>query len=220
LRIRSNYAGAIPYLCRTRSSGASRREENHLRTIVIPIIASLALFAPVYATTYTLDLAHIYPQFEIRHLLFFTLHGQFRHVEGTVTMDRKNALGSVEAIIDVKSLDTGFATRDEVLLAAPFFDAAKYPTITYKSTKVTYQGKDRATVQGDFTLHGVTRPLTLHVTRISCSMNPLMKKNVCRFDAWADIKRSDFGMTTYLPVIQDKVKLVINSDAIETTVAP
>jgi polyisoprenoid-binding protein YceI len=108
-------------------------------------------------------------------------------------MDREKNLGSVDATIDVKSLDTGFAKRDEDLLAASFFDAAQFPTMTYKSAKVTYQGKDKATVQGDFTLHGVTRPLTLHVTRISCGMNPIMKKNVCGFDAWGEIRRSDLA---------------------------
>jgi polyisoprenoid-binding protein YceI len=191
-----------------------------MRTILIPLFASLVLPAPVQAATYTLDPAHTYPQFEIHHLSFSTLHGQFNHTEGKITMDREKNLGSVDATIDVKSLDTGFAKRDEDLLAAPFFDAAQFPAMTYKSTKVTYQGKDKATMQGDFTLHGVTRPLTLHVTRISCGMNPIMKKNVCGFDAWGEIKRSDFGMKTYVPIIPDQVKIVINSDAVEESTAP
>jgi polyisoprenoid-binding protein YceI len=191
-----------------------------MRTILIPLFASLVLPAPVQAATYTLDPAHTYPQFEIHHLSFSTLHGQFNHTEGKITMDREKNLGSVDATIDVKSLDTGFAKRDEDLLAAPFFDAAQFPAMTYKSTKVTYQGKDKATVQGDFTLHGVTRPLILHVTRISCGMNPIMKKNVCGFDAWGEIRRSDFGMKTYVPIIPDQVKLVINSDAVEESTTP
>jgi len=191
-----------------------------MRTILIPLFASLVLPAPVQAATYTLDPAHTYPQFEIHHLSFSTLHGQFNHTEGKITMDREKNLGSVDATIDVKSLDTGFAKRDEDLLAAPFFDAAQFPAMTYKSTKVTYQGKDKATVQGDFTLHGVTRPLILHVTRISCGMNPIMKKNVCGFDAWGEIRRSDFGMKTYVPIIPDQVKIVINSDAVEESTTP
>ena len=190
-----------------------------MRTILIPLFASLVLTAPVQASTYTLDPAHTYPQFEIHHLSFSTLHGQFNHTEGRITMDREKNLGSVDATIEVKSLDTGFAKRDEDLLAAPFFDAAQFPTMTYKSTKVSFRGKDKATVQGDFTLHGVTRPLTLHVTRISCGMNPIMKKNVCGFDAWGEIRRSDFGMKTYVPIIPDQVKLVINSDAVEESTA-
>jgi len=191
-----------------------------MRTNLIPLFASLVLTAPVQAATYTLDPAHTYPQFEIHHLSFSTLHGQFNHTEGRITMDRGKNIGSLEATIEVKSLDTGFAKRDEDLLAAPFFDAAQFPAMTYKSTKVTYQGRDRATVRGDFTLHGVTRPLTLHVTRISCGMNPVMKKNVCGFDAWGEIRRSDFGMKTYVPVIPDEVKLVINSDAVEESTSP
>jgi polyisoprenoid-binding protein YceI len=191
-----------------------------MRINLVPLLAALVLSAPVQAATYKLDPAHTYPQFEIHHLSFSTLHGQFNHTEGMITMDREKNLGSVEATIDVKSLDSGLAKRDEDLLAEPFFNAAQFPTMIYKSTKVTYQGKDKATVQGDFTLHGVTHPLTLHVTRINCGMNPIMKKNVCGFDAWGEIKRSDFGMKTYVPIIPDKVRLMINSDAIEESATP
>ncbi len=183
--------------------------------IVTAALMALALAGSAHAATYTMDSAHTYPQFEIRHLAFSTLHGQFNHTTGTITMDRKAGLGSVQATIDVDSLDTGFAKRDEDLKSAAFFDVAKYPTMTYQSTKVIFHGKDRATVEGKLTLHGVTKPVTLHVTRIHCGINPIMKKEVCGFDAVGELKRSDFGIKTYLPVIPDQVRLIINTDAVK-----
>jgi polyisoprenoid-binding protein YceI len=189
-----------------------------MRMIIALLLASLAVSAQ--AATYTLDPAHTYPQFEIRHLVFSTLHGQFNQTAGKITMDREKNLGSVEATIQVGSVDTGMPKRDADLVAAPFFDAASHPTMSYKSSKVSYQGKDKATVEGSLTLRGVTKPVTLHVTRISCGMNPILKKPVCGFDAWAQVKRSDFGMTAYVPAIPDEVKLTINSDAVEDSAAP
>lgn len=183
--------------------------------IATAALLALAFAGSAQAATYTMDPAHTFPQFEIRHLMFSMMHGQFNHTSGTITMDRKKALGSVEATIDVNSLDTGDAARDKDLKSPLFFDAAKYPTMTYKSTKVIYHGRDRATVEGDLTLHGVTRPVTLQVTRIHCGISPILKKEVCGFDAVGRLKRSDFGMKAYLPVIPDKVKLVINTDAVE-----
>lgn len=191
-----------------------------MRLTIVPLLASLALVVSAQAATYTLDPAHTYPQFEIRHLAFSTLHGQFNQTAGKITMDRKKNLGSVEATIQVGSLDTGMPKRDADLLAAPFFDADNHPTMSYKSTKVSYQGKDKATVEGSLTLRGVTKPVTLHVTRISCGLNPILKKPVCGFDAWAQVKRSDFGMNAYVPAIPDEVKLTINSDALEDSAAP
>ena len=191
-----------------------------MRMPVAPLLVSLVLAASAQAATYTLDPAHTFPQFEIRHLVFSTLHGQFNQTAGKIIMDRKKNVGSVEATIQVGSLNTGFRKRDEDLLAAPFFDAAQFPTMSYKSTKVRYLGKDKAMVEGNLTLRGVTKPVTLHVTRISCAIHPLLKKPACGFDAWAEIKRSDFGMNTFLPVIPDDVKLIINSDAVEDSAAP
>ncbi|MGH8225479.1 MAG: YceI family protein [Gammaproteobacteria bacterium] len=178
------------------------------------IAALLLLAAPAaFAATYKIDSAHSFPQFEIRHLDFSLLHGQFNHTTGTITMDRAKKLGSVNATIAVDSIDTGYAQRSKDLLAPSFFDAAKYPTMTYRSTKVVYHGKDAASVYGNLTMKGVTKPVTLKVTRIHCAKNPFGAGERCGFDATADIKRSDFGVSADLPVIPDAVHLVINVDA-------
>lgn len=183
--------------------------------IATAALLTLALAGSAQAAVYKMDPAHTYPQFEIRHLVFSTLHGQFNQTRGSITMDRKKGLGSVETTIDVNSLDTGDAARDKDLKSPLFFDAAKYPTMTYQSTKVIFHGRDRATVEGDLTLHGVTRPVALRVTRIHCGVSPIIKKEVCGFDAVGELKRSDFGMKAYLPAIPDKVRLIINTDAVK-----
>ncbi|MGH8428712.1 MAG: YceI family protein [Gammaproteobacteria bacterium] len=179
------------------------------------VTALLLLAAPAaFAATYQIDPAHTFPQFQIRHLSFSLMHGQFNHTTGTITMDHAKGLGSVNVTIAVDSIDTGDAQRNKDLMAPSFFDAAKYPTMTYRSTKVMYHGKDTATVYGNLTLKGTTKPVTLTVTRIYCGKNPFGAGERCGFDATADIKRSDFGVSADLPVIPDAVHIILNSDAV------
>lgn len=180
------------------------------------LILSVLLAAPVLAfgATYKIDSAHTYPQFDIRHLQFSMLHGQFNHTTGTITMNREKHLGSVEVTIDVKSIDTGDAQRNKDLLAPSFFDVGKYPTITYKSTKVVYHGKDAATVQGKLTIKGHSRPVTLHVSRIHCGPDPFSKGTRCGFDATAEINRTQFDVSGDPGLIPNSVALVINADAV------
>jgi len=178
----------------------------------IPLIFVLAAPAAL-ATRYTIDSAHTYPQFDIRHMSFSLLHGRFDHTTGTITMDRAKKLGSVQVTIAVDSIDTGDAQRDKDLVAKSFFDVKQYPDMTYKSTKVVYHGKHEATVYGKLTLKGVTKPVKLDVTRIHCGKDPFGPGERCGFDATADIKRSDFGVSADLPIVPDKVHLIINADA-------
>lgn len=179
-------------------------------------IAALLLAATpaALATTYRIDSAHTFPQFEIRHLQFSMLHGQFNQTSGTITMNRAKKMGSVDVTVQVDSIDTGNAARNRDLMASSFFDAAKYPTMIYRSTKVVYRGKDRATVYGKLTLKGVTKPATLHVTRIYCAPNPFGGGERCGFDAKGEINRTAFGVSGDAGMIPDTVYLIINSDAV------
>lgn len=178
------------------------------------LLAALAVPGVAPAATYKIDSAHTYPQFEIRHLQFSMLHGQFNHTTGTITMDRAKHLGSVNVTIDVGSIDTGDGQRNKDLLAPSFFDVKKYPTMTYHSTKVVYHGKDAATVYGKLTLKGHTKPVTLRVTRIHCAKNPLGPGTRCGFDASAKIDRTAFGVSGDPGFIPNTVYLTINSDAV------
>lgn len=179
------------------------------------VVMALLLAAPAaLATTYKIDPPHTFPQFEIRHMSFSLIHGQFNHTTGSLTMNRAKQLGSVHVKIAVDSLDTGYGPRNKLLLGSSYFDVAKYPTITYRSTKVVYHGKTQATVYGNLTMKGVTKPVVLHVQRIHCGANPLGSGERCGFDATANIKRSEFGVSGGLPVIPDHVHIIINVGAV------
>jgi polyisoprenoid-binding protein YceI len=174
--------------------------------LTVPMVAT--------ATTYKIDSAHTYPQFEIRHLQFSMLHGQFNRTTGTVVMERAKHIGAVNITIDVGSIDTGNAQRDKDLLVPAFFDVKKYPLMTYHSTKVVYRGKDAATVYGKLTLKGHTKPVTLKVTRIHCAPDPFSKGMRCGFDARGVINRMAFGISGDPGFIPNAVYLIINAEAV------
>lgn len=164
------------------------------------------------AATYNLDPTHTYPYFSVSHLGFSTLHGRFNTTSGKITMDKEKGTGSVEIEVDVNSIDTAHEKRDKHLRSPDFFNAAEFPKMTYKSTKVTINKDDSAVVEGNLTIMGVTKPVKLQVTKISCGVHPFNKKDVCGFDATGKLKRSDFGMKYGLPGIGDEITLNIEAE--------
>jgi len=166
---------------------------------------------------FVIDSAHTYPFFEINHLGWSTARGLFRKVTGTATLDFAAKQGSAEIVIDASSLDTVDAKRDEHLRGEDFLDAAKYPTLTFKSDKLAFSGDQLAKADGQLTLHGVTKPVTLTFTQFKCGEHPVYKKHYCAGDATATIKRGDFGITAYAGAIGDEVKLSIQIEAARET---
>ncbi|MCG6953856.1 MAG: YceI family protein, partial [Betaproteobacteria bacterium] len=127
---------------------------------------------------------------------------------------------SLEVVIDTASIDTGDRergarprTRDEHLRSADFFNVAEFPQMTYKSTAVKFNGAAPAEIDGQLTLLGVSKPVTLKIERWVCKDHPMRKKPMCGGDATATIKRTDFGMKYGVPAIGDAVKLSINFEA-------
>jgi polyisoprenoid-binding protein YceI len=148
------------------------------------------------ATEWKIDSAHSSVGFDVSHLGVTTVHGNFTKTEGTVSWDDANvAKSTVKATIDVNSLDTGNAARDGHTKSDAFFDAAKFPTITFESTGVQASGKDLK-VTGNLTLKGVTKPVTLQVTNISPVVaNPMKKGAFVRgLTATTTISRKNFGI--------------------------
>jgi len=186
-----------------------------MRKMILGFVLSCLPFAVFAAKeNYTIDPLHTFPNFTISHLGFSTMHGRFGNTTGKLTMDTANNTGSVEVAIDASSVDTGYKKRDDHLRSPDFLNATEFPEITYKSTKVTING-DKATVEGDLTIKGVTKPVTLDVQRIHCGSNPMKKEEYrCGFDATADIKRSDFDVTFALPAIGDDMRLMFEVEAI------
>jgi polyisoprenoid-binding protein YceI len=156
------------------------------------LIAGTAFAAPV---SYTIDPAHTYPSFEADHMGgLSTWRGKFNASSGKVVYDKEGKTGSVEVSIDTKSLDFGHDGMNEHAKGPDMFDVAKFPTATYKGTLAGFQGDAPTEVQGQLTLHGVTKPVTLKVNSFLCKMNPMVRKEVCGADATAQISREDFGI--------------------------
>ena len=168
-----------------------------------------------FADNYTIDPAHTYPNFTISHAGFSTIHGRFDKSEGKMTLDVAKKTGSVEISVDVASVNTGFAKRDEHLRSPDFFNAGESPKMTFKSTKVNFSGDKVASVEGALTIAKTTKPVTLTVTAMKCDTNPFSKKFSCGFDATTRIKRSDFGIKYGVPAIGDDVSIEIGMEAIK-----
>jgi polyisoprenoid-binding protein YceI len=181
------------------------------------IAAFLPLAAHAQSESYTIDQYHTVPYFEVDHLGFATMRGRFDRATGKLTIDRAAKTGSIDITIPTATVSTGDTdrgsrprTRDEHLKNADFFNVSEFPTITYKSTKVVFKGDDPATVEGNMTMLGVTKPVTLVVERWKCGpdMRTQGKRYQCGGNASGTFKRSEFGMKYGLPAaLGDDVKL-------------
>ena len=176
---------------------------------------SAALAAPAFAAdSYTIDPNHTYPVFEVSHFGFSTQRGRFNKSSGKITLDLAAKKGSVDLTIDTASLDMGSDTWDKHMAADGFFNAEKFPAMTFKSEKLVFDGDKVVAAEGSFTLLGVAKPLRLAVNNFRCAPNPMSKKAMCGADVSATLKRSDFGMTKYVPAISDEVKISSPVEAI------
>ncbi|MBC6942192.1 MAG: polyisoprenoid-binding protein [Xanthomonadales bacterium] len=191
-----------------------------LRRLALASALALAA-APVFAATYTLDPAHTQVVYSWTHFGFSHPSGQFGKIQGTLEFDAAAPTRSkVEVTIDMASLNTNVPALDEHLQKEDFFDVAKYPQATFKSTKVE-AGKDskHLKVTGDLTLHGVTKPVVLDVTINKLGEHPMRKKPAAGFDATATLKRSEFGVGAYVPNISDEIALRITTETIAADAA-
>ena len=197
-------------------------EEKAMNPHLTSIIAVAALLsAPAYAAdsyttqSYTIDPTHTWPVFEVNHLGFSTQRGRFNKSSGKVTLDSAAKKGSVELSIETASIDMGFDKWDEHMKSDEFFNVAKFPAIRFVSDKLVFDGDKVVAAEGSFTLLGVTKPLTLTVSNFRCAMHPMAKKPACGADITATLKRSGFGMTKFLPMVSDEVKIIVPVEAIK-----
>lgn len=186
------------------------------RCMMTALILALPVAAIGAPESYTMDPPHSIPQFELDYIGFTTIRGRFDKTSGKFTIDREAKTGSVDFVIDAASVTTGDTergsrprTRDEHLRTADFFNVAEFPRLTFKGTAVRFQGEAPAQIDGQLTMLGVTRPVTLKVERWKCGTHPFYKKEACGADAVTRIKRSDFGMKYGIPALGDEVTLHI-----------
>ena len=170
--------------------------KKHLLAITLGALTAAASFsAMAEEVTYQLDSAHTYPSFEADHFGgISTWRGKFDKSSGSVVIDRAAKKGTLDATIDMTSVAIGNEKLDGELKSAQFFDTEKFPTATYKGTSMKFKGDVPTEVEGELTLHGVTKPVTLHIQSFKCFTNPMMKKEVCGTESTATFDRADFGI--------------------------
>ena len=164
--------------------------------------------------TFNLDGTHTFPRFSYSHFGFSKQLSRFDKTTGSITWDKAAKTASVDITIDTKSVDTGYPVFNEHIQGADFLDTAKFPTATFKSTKVVFDGDKPKEIQGNLTIKGVTKPVTLKVTSFLAMPHPMLKKDAIGANAEVVVKRSDFKMDKYVPYVGDDVTIDIAVEAI------
>ncbi|WP_413204560.1 YceI family protein [Rhodospirillum sp. A1_3_36] len=185
-----------------------------LTKFVLPLAFAVGLTAtPALADveSYAIDKDHTSIVFNVNHMGFSTFVGEFTDFDGAISFDREDpSKSSVTFTIDMKSVETNVPKLDEHLQSADFFDVAKFPTATFKSTAIEVTGDNTAKITGDLSLHGVTKPVTLTVTLNKAAKHPFFDAYVAGFTGSATVTRTEFGIKTYAPAVGDQVDILIN----------
>lgn len=192
---------------------------NRINRIAAAAAALAFLAGPALAAErYEIDGSHAHVGFEIEHLGFSTTYGRFNDVSGTIMLDEENPeASSVEVRIVTASLDTAHEERDKHVRGADFLNVEEFPDITFKSTKIERTGETTGKLTGDLTMHGVTKPVTLEATLNKVGAYPMAEEGqeilAAGFDARGTLKRSDFGMGAYVPMVSDEIAISISLEA-------
>ena len=180
--------------------------------VLAAAVATPALAAP---ETFVIDGTHTFPRFSYNHFGYSTQLSRFDKTSGKVVFDKVAKTGSVDIVIDTKSVNTGYTTFNDHIQGEDFLDTAKFPTATFKSTKVIFEGDKPAKVEGNLTLKGVTKPVTLTVTSFQAMPHPMLKKDAIGANAYTVVKRSEFNAGKYAPNVGDEVRIDIGLEAIK-----
>jgi polyisoprenoid-binding protein YceI len=181
--------------------------------LIATLIAASASSA--IAATYNIDPSHTFPSFEADHMGLSVWRGKFDKTSGTVTMDRAAKTGTLDVTIQAASINFGFEKMNEHAKNADMFNVEKFPTVTYKSQNFKFEGDQLVGVEGELTMLGVTKPVSLKVDRFKCIMHPRYKREVCGANAIAEFKRTDFGLNYGTPAFAPEVRLAIQIEAIK-----
>ena len=173
--------------------------------------------APSFASTYSIESNHTYPSFEADHLGGLSVwRGKFNKSSGKITLDKAAKTGSMEITIDAASIDFGHAKMNEHAKSNELFNVEQFPTAVYKGKSIRFEGDKPVAVDGELTLMGVTKALTLNINKFKCMPHPMLKKEVCGADASAEFKRTDFGLNYGIAYgFAPEIKLAIQVEAIK-----
>ena len=184
-----------------------------MRRIFLFLLAYLPSAATLAVDQFTIDPNHTLPVFEVNHLGFSTQRGRFDRSSGKISLDLTKHTGTVELSIEADSINMGQTKWNEHMKSADFFDVARFPSVTFKSDKLRFENGKPVTAEGTLTLLGVSKPVKLKIERFTCGENPIVKKPLCAADIESTLKRSEFGMTKYLPGIGDEVRVLVPVEA-------
>lgn len=188
-----------------------------LTKLAAALVLAAAAAAPALAApeTFNVEPNHTFPRFSYNHLGYSIQLSRFDKTSGTVTFDKAAKTGSVDIVIDTKSVSTGSPLFNEHIQGEDFLATDKFPTATFKSTKVIFEGDKPAKVEGNLTLKGITKPVTLTVSSFQTMPHPMVKKDAIGANARTVVKRTDFNMGKNVPYVGDEVTIDIAIEAIK-----
>ena len=186
------------------------------KQLTLAAALAAALVAPALAApqTYVVDSSHTFPRFSYSHFGYSTQLSSFKQTTGKVVFDAQAKTGSVDIAIDMKSVNTGFDDFNGHIQREDFLDTAKFPTATFKSTRVVFDGDKPRSIDGVLTIKGVSKPVTLTVTSFQAMPHPMLKKPALGANAFTTIKRSEFNAGKFAPYVGDEVRIDIAIEAI------
>lgn len=176
--------------------------------------AMLPLASTAAPVTYVLDQHHTFPRFSYNHLGFSTQISRFDNTTGKVVYDAEAQTGSVDLTIDMRSVNTGSKDFDQHIQAADLLDTATYPTAHFKSTDIAFENGAPVRIDGDLTIKGITKPVSLTVTSFTHKMHPMEKRDAIGAAAMGVIKRSDFKADKFVPMVADEITLIISIEGL------
>ncbi|HZE92540.1 MAG TPA: YceI family protein [Rhizobacter sp.] len=199
-----------------RLSHAGRSNGGLRRALALLLAGGSVLTVPLQArsATYVLDPNHTHVQWEVRHFGTSTSRGRFDDIQGNVTLDRAAGRGEVSIVINTASVSSGFAPLDSVLRSNDFLASADNPQAYFVATQWHVDANGLPELRGEFTLRGISQPLSLRATHFNCYTHPTLLREVCGGDFEAELSRADFGITFGLPLVSGTVRLQIQVEGI------
>ena len=188
-----------------------------IKRITLPLLITSALYSQVSAAAvenYAMDSGHTSVVISWTHFGFSHPTADLSNITGNISFDNSNiSKSSVDVSLPLDTIDTHVDALTTEFKGADYFDISKFPTATFKSTKVVSKGKNKMDVYGNLTIKDITKPVILHAVLNKQGMHPMVKKEAVGFDATTTFKRSDFKLDKYVPAVSDDVKLTITTEA-------
>lgn len=182
-------------------------------TLTAILTAALLTTPAIAADSFSIDDRHTFPMFEINHMNFSQQRGRFNKTTGKVQLDAQAGTGKIDISIDTASIDMGLDEWDKHMKNEDFFNVDKHPTMTFSADAISFQNGAPVAADGTLTLLGVSKPVRLAIANYRCGLHLMNRKTVCGAEVTTTIKRSQFGMTKYIPFVGDEVKIVIPVEA-------